>query len=72
MTRMSLDMAISILRWFSTAATHSDLYSLPQLDDPIINHPHIMAKLSLQLIQSDVRILDHIMQKQPAHRHLSN
>ena len=28
-----------------------------------------MAKLSLQLIQSDVRILDHIMQKTTGHRH---
>ena len=42
---------------------------LTQLGDPVNNDPHIMAKLSLQLIQSDVRILNHIMQKATGHRH---
>ena len=42
---------------------------LTQLGDPVNNHPNVLTKLSLQLIQSDVRILDHIMQKATGHCH---
>ena len=67
-TRMSSDMALSILRWFSANCSSWDLYWPYRAVTPSTITPHIRTKLSFQIVQG-ASIFHHIMQETTSYRY---